>query len=73
MTKPIQIAIAGASGRMGKTLIEAILNHPDCELAGAFDQAGSPSIGRDAGDFMGISSGVLVTDNADTALANAGK
>jgi len=71
MTKPIQIAIAGASGRMGKTLIEAILNNPECELAGAFDQAGSPSIGRDAGDFMGISSGVLVTDNADTALANA--
>ena len=71
MTKPIQIAIAGASGRMGKTLIEAILNHPGCELAGAFDQTGSPSIGRDAGDFMGISSGVLVTDNADTALVNA--
>jgi 4-hydroxy-tetrahydrodipicolinate reductase len=71
MTKPIQIAIAGASGRMGKTLIEAILNHPDCELAGAFDQAGSPSIGRDAGDFMGISSGVLVTDNTDSALVNA--
>lgn len=72
MTKPIQIAIAGASGRMGKTLIEAVLNHPDCELAGAFDQVGSPSIGRDAGDFMGISSGVLVTDNPDTALVNAG-
>ena len=71
MTKPIQIAIAGASGRMGKTLIEAILNHPGCELAGAFDQTGSPSIGRDAGDFMGISSGVLVTDNTDSALANA--
>ena len=71
MTKPLQIAIAGASGRMGKTLIEAILNHPDCELAGAFDQAGSPSIGRDAGDFMGISSGVLVTDNTDAALSNA--
>ena len=71
MTKPIQIAIAGASGRMGKTLIEAILNHPDCELAGAFDQAGSTSIGRDAGDFMGISSGVLVTGDADAALSKA--
>lgn len=71
MTKPIQIAIAGASGRMGKTLIEAVLNNPECQFSGAFDQAGSPSLGRDAGDFMGISSGVLVTDNADLALANA--
>ena len=71
MTKPIQIAIAGASGRMGKTLIEAILNHPHCELAGAFDQAGSTGIGRDAGDFMGITSGVAVTDDAEAALHNA--
>lgn len=71
MTKPIQVAIAGASGRMGKTLIEAILNHPDCELAGAFDQAGSTSIGRDAGDFMGISSGIAVTGDTELALANA--
>lgn len=71
MTKPIRIAIAGASGRMGKTLIEAILNHPDCELAGAFDQASSTSIGRDAGDFMGISSGITVTDNVEAALSQA--
>jgi 4-hydroxy-tetrahydrodipicolinate reductase len=71
MTKPIQIAIAGASGRMGKTLIEAILNHPECELAGAFDQAGSTSIGRDASDFIGVVSGILVTDNPESSLINA--
>ncbi|HEX4856571.1 MAG TPA: 4-hydroxy-tetrahydrodipicolinate reductase [Limnobacter sp.] len=71
MNKPIRFAIAGASGRMGKTLIEAILNHSDCSLTGAFDQAGSPALGRDAGDFMGIASGVTVTDNPQAALANA--
>lgn len=68
---PIKIAIAGASGRMGKTLIEAVVANPECQLAGAFDQPGSISIGRDAGDFMGVNTGVFVTDNADAALSNA--
>lgn len=71
MTKPIRIAIAGASGRMGKTLIEAVLHNPNCELAGAFDQAGSNTIGRDAGDFMGMSTGILITDNPSSALSTA--
>lgn len=71
MNNPIRIAIAGASGRMGKTLIEAILNNPDCQLVGAFDQVGSTNVGRDAGDFLGITSGILVSDSADKALANA--
>lgn len=56
---------------MGKTLIEAILNTPDCELAGAFDLQGSNNIGRDAGDFMGQNTGVTVTDSPKEALAQA--
>lgn len=71
MSKPIRIAIAGASGRMGKTLIEAVINSPVSTLAGAFDQAGAPTIGRDAGDFMGAQTGVLITDNAQAALSQA--
>ncbi|HEY1057839.1 MAG TPA: 4-hydroxy-tetrahydrodipicolinate reductase [Limnobacter sp.] len=71
MTEAIRIAIAGATGRMGKTLIEAVLNHPACTLAGAFDMAGSPALGRDAGDFMGIQTGVTITDQIETALSKA--
>ena len=71
MTSPIRITIAGATGRMGKTLIEAVLNNPACKLAGAFDVAGSPALGRDAGDFMGIQAGVVVTDDVQAALAGA--
>jgi 4-hydroxy-tetrahydrodipicolinate reductase len=37
----IRIAVAGASGRMGRTLIEAVEAAADCELAGTLD------IGRD--------------------------
>ncbi len=33
----IRFAIAGASGRMGRTLIEAVQATPDAELAAAFD------------------------------------
>lgn len=71
MNPPLRIAIAGASGRMGRSLIEAIAQHPQCKLAGAFDQAESQLIGRDAGDFMGLHTGVTVTDQAEVALANA--
>ena len=44
-----QVAVAGASGRMGRMLIEAIARSADdCQLAGALDVAGSPAIGNDA-------------------------
>ena len=55
------IAIAGASGRMGQMLIDAVREAPDCALAGALDIAASPSIGKDAGSFAGQPTGVLIT------------
>jgi 4-hydroxy-tetrahydrodipicolinate reductase len=71
MTPTIKFAIAGASGRMGRTLIESVLNTPGCSLAGAFDISGSPAIGRDAGDFMGQNTGVIVTDSVEAALTGS--
>ena len=68
---PLKIAIAGASGRMGRMLIEAIRNAPDAELAGALDVAGAPGLGADASGFLGEGSGVLITDKLDQGLANA--
>ena len=56
----LKIAVAGASGRMGRMLIEAIAQAPDTVLAGALDVAGSPSIGQDAGAFAGQPTGVLI-------------
>jgi 4-hydroxy-tetrahydrodipicolinate reductase len=37
MTAPLRIAVAGASGRMGRMLIEAVSAAPDCALAGTLD------------------------------------
>lgn len=68
---PQRIAIAGANGRMGRTLIENVLNNPHTVLTGAFDQADSPAIGRDAGDFMGANTGVIVQADPASALAQA--
>ena len=48
----IKTAISGASGKMGKMLIEAIMNHPEFELVAALDHAGSSSIGQDAVAFL---------------------
>ena len=66
MTK---IAIAGASGRMGRMLIEAVTQSKDLTLTVALDQPGNPSIGQDAAAFLGHDSGVLITDQLDALIA----
>ena len=62
------IAIAGASGRMGQMLIEAVRAADDCRLGGALDMAGSPALGQDAGAFSGQSTGVLITSDLRQGL-----
>ncbi|NLY26253.1 MAG: 4-hydroxy-tetrahydrodipicolinate reductase [Alcaligenaceae bacterium] len=66
----MRIAIAGSDGRMGRMLVEAVLNSPDLELTVALDRAGSSALGNDAGAFLGVTTGVLISDNLDQ-LANA--
>jgi 4-hydroxy-tetrahydrodipicolinate reductase len=66
-----RIAIAGAGGRMGRILIEAVRASVDCKLAGALDIAASPAIGSDATAFLGIASGVAITANQRDGVRNA--
>ena len=70
-SEPLAIAIAGASGRMGRMLIEAVLQSPDTRLAGALDIAGSPALGIDATAYMGTRSGVVITDDLHVGLKDA--
>jgi 4-hydroxy-tetrahydrodipicolinate reductase len=67
----LRIAIAGASGRMGKMLIEAVCNAPDMTLAAALDIGTSPAIGSDPTAYLGNSSGVLVTADLQKGLQDA--
>jgi 4-hydroxy-tetrahydrodipicolinate reductase len=71
MSGPLRIAVAGASGRMGRMLIEAVGQAGDCVLAGALDVAGSPALGQDAAAFLGKPMGVAVTSDLRAGLAHA--
>jgi len=65
---PQRVCIAGASGRMGRMLIEAVRASGDCTLAGALDVAGSPAIGEDAGAYAGQATGVAITADLAAGL-----
>ena len=54
MSATIRIAITGAAGRMGKTLIQAIQEAPDLCLGAAFEHPDNPAVGTDAGEFCGV-------------------
>jgi len=71
MNSPIQIAIAGSSGRMGRMLIEAVASTDDCVLSGALDVPSSPALGQDASAFLGRPSGVAITADLAKGLAGA--
>jgi 4-hydroxy-tetrahydrodipicolinate reductase len=68
---PLKIAVAGASGRMGRMLIEAIDADPDTQLSGALDVAGAPGMGADAGSALGRTLGVNIESSLDVGLANS--
>ena len=67
----LRIAVAGAGGRMGHMLIEAVNASTDCQLTGALDVAASPSIGLDASAFSGHASGVLINSDLREGLKNS--
>jgi 4-hydroxy-tetrahydrodipicolinate reductase len=50
----VKIAVTGAAGRMGKTLIEAISLNANAKLTAAIEWSESPAIGADAGELAGL-------------------
>ncbi|WP_107688619.1 4-hydroxy-tetrahydrodipicolinate reductase [Neisseria wadsworthii] len=64
----LKVAIAGANGRMGKVLVEAVSNNPAAVLSGALEHAGSDSLGLDAGHAVGIKTGVTISADIDAVL-----
>ena len=68
---PLHIAVAGASGRMGHMLIEAVRQAPDCQLTGALDVPQSHGIGNDATGFLGQASGVTIEADVRKGLSHS--
>ncbi|MES2770634.1 MAG: 4-hydroxy-tetrahydrodipicolinate reductase [Pseudomonadota bacterium] len=69
--KNLRIVIVGASGRMGRMLIEGTLDDADATLVAALDQAGSPALGQSVGTLVGHACDVLISSDVDAALAQA--
>ena len=68
----LRVVIAGAGGRMGRTLIHAVAASKGFTLAGAVDAPNSTVIGRDAGELAGLGpNGVKVVGDATPLLGSA--
>jgi 4-hydroxy-tetrahydrodipicolinate reductase len=64
MDERVAIAVVGASGRMGRTLIRAVEEAPGAYLSGVTDRPGHDWIGQDLGRMMGgAETGVIVEDD----------
>jgi 4-hydroxy-tetrahydrodipicolinate reductase len=68
----MRLVVAGAGGRMGRTLVKAITDVKGVALVGALEDARSPLIGWDAGTLAGSpQNGVKLVGDAATLLAQA--
>ena len=68
----MRVVIAGAGGRMGRTLIAAVAASKGLTLAGAVEAEGSAVIGRDAGELAGLGpNGIKITSDVAAALKSA--
>jgi 4-hydroxy-tetrahydrodipicolinate reductase len=68
----MRLIVAGAGGRMGRTLIKAIAEAKGLALAGAVEAQGSAVIGRDSGELAGLGkNGIAVAVDPAPLLANA--
>ena len=68
----MRLIVAGAGGRMGRTLIHAIAATKGLTLAGAADALGAAVIGRDAGELAGLGkNNVTVGTDVEALLADA--
>ena len=69
MTAKVRIAVVGASGRMGRTLIESAKQQEMLVLGAAIERSGSSLIGVDAGELTGVGPmNVAITDSLDQVV-----
>lgn len=68
----LRLIVAGAGGRMGRTLVRAIAESKGVVLAGALEAQGSPLIGQDAGVLAGLgANGALIGCDPQAAVKGA--
>lgn len=68
----IRIAVAGASGRMGKTILSLAMRDPSFRIVGGVEHPDSPSLGEDLGSVLGGDPiGVFVSPDPNEATREA--
>jgi 4-hydroxy-tetrahydrodipicolinate reductase len=68
----MRVVVAGAGGRMGRTLVKAVADTTGLIVVGATESAASPLLGEDAGVLAGLpASGVTVSADPAPLLAEA--
>lgn len=68
----INIAVAGAAGKMGSRITALSKDYPELKLNGAFEKKGHPAIGKDIGTIVGIGeTGIKLSDSLDEIINNA--
>jgi 4-hydroxy-tetrahydrodipicolinate reductase len=68
----MRLIVAGAGGRMGRTLVKAIAQTSGLVLTGATESANSPLIGKDAGELAGLGeNGITLSADAAPLLEKA--
>jgi 4-hydroxy-tetrahydrodipicolinate reductase len=68
----MRLVVAGAGGRMGRTVMKAIAETDGVVQAGAIEAPGAAVIGHDAGELAGVGrNGIAVSADAPALLAQA--
>jgi len=68
----IRVAIAGAAGRMGKTILKLAALDSDFQITAALEHSENPAVGQDIGPLLGQEPmGVLITTDAQEAAKEA--
>jgi len=68
----LNVAVLGATGRMGRTLVPLVAEAPDLRLSGALAGVGEVAIGQDAGVVAGtMPLAIAVTADVERALYGA--
>ena len=65
----IRLIVAGAGGRMGRTLVKAIGETPGLMLVGATEGEGSPFLSQDSGTLAGLPPNRVVVTSEVRPLA----
>ena len=68
----VRVIINGACGRMGRLIIQSVVQQADMELVGAIEYSEHPQIGSDAGVVAGVGAiGVAITGKLEAVLESA--